>query len=224
MHLGLGDAWCIKPGRLNYIIYSVTEERRKSGPDASGQGFEWLQRHPSSGSSPGGNIESNPFGTVGKYVFRGTERSVEMPVVPSFMTCDLCVFLGDALTLGRSTDTYFFDAQDGQPWSSSACVLAACRCKLLVLLRNSKFLYCFILLEVESTKMLFRYKSFFDLCCVIEFRLKVDFSGVCYFPEAPVCPHCPHVESALQLDFDANRPCQQNPIWPIPRTKQVTNS
>ena len=70
-----------------------------SGPDASGQGFEWLQRHPSSGSSPGGNIESNPFGTVGKYVFRGTERSVEMPVVPSFMTCDLCDFLGDGLTL-----------------------------------------------------------------------------------------------------------------------------
>ena len=93
-----------------------------------------------------------------------------------------------------------------------------------VLLRNSRILYCFILLEVDSTKMLFRYKSFFDLCCVIEFRLKVDFRGVCYFPEAPVCPHCPHVESALQLDFDANWSSQQNPIWPIPRTKQVTNS
>ena len=34
-----------------------------------------------------------------------------MPVVPWFMTCDLCDFLGDALTLGRSTDTYFFDAR-----------------------------------------------------------------------------------------------------------------
>ena len=52
-----------------------------------------------------------------------------MPVVPSFMTCDLCDFLGDALTLGRSTDTYFFDAQDGQPWSTSDCVLAVCSCE-----------------------------------------------------------------------------------------------
>ena len=45
------------------------------------------------------SIESNPFGTVGKYVFRGTERSVKMPVVPWVMTCGLCGFLGDAFTL-----------------------------------------------------------------------------------------------------------------------------
>ena len=67
--------------------------------NASGQGFEWRQRHPSSRSSPGGNIGSNPFGIGLKGVFGRTERSVEMPVVPSFMTCDLCHFLGEGLTL-----------------------------------------------------------------------------------------------------------------------------
>ena len=70
--------------------------------NASGQGFERRQRHPSSGSSPGGNIESNP---LGKYEFGGTERSVETPVLPSFVTCDLCDFLGEGLTLGGPTDT-----------------------------------------------------------------------------------------------------------------------
>ena len=51
-----------------------------------------------------------------------------------------------------------------------------------VLLRNSQKLREAKLLEVESTKLLIRYKSFFDLFCVLEFRIKMDFGGVCYFP------------------------------------------
>ena len=50
-------------------------------------------------------------------------------------------------------------------------------------------------MEVESTKLLIRYKSFFDLFCVLEFRIKMDFGCVCYFPSSPstflVCPYCP---------------------------------
>ena len=87
-------------------------------------------------------------------MFRGTERSVEMPVVPSFMTCDLCDFLGDGLTLPLPRKGQFFDAQHGTFRHHSCSVLAACRCKLLVAVRNSKILPRFTVLEVDLMKLI----------------------------------------------------------------------
>ena len=124
-------------------------------------------------------------------MFRGTERSVEMPVVPSFMTCDLCDFLGDALTLGRSTDTYFFDAQDGQPWSTSDCVLAVCSCEGLS---------WFVIPTFYRVLQFWRYirtfgfsvttpSSTYFIC--LNLGLKWCLGVFATFRQAPVCPYCP---------------------------------
>ena len=66
-----------------------------------------------------------------------------------------------------------------------------------ILVRNSRLaLFCPVL-EVHSHIRLIRYKSFFDLFCVLEFRIKIDFGVVCYFPSSPTMPLLSHVESAL---------------------------
>ena len=54
---------------------------------------------------------------------------VNCPSSPAMTTDDIGHEMCHGLTLGRSTDTYFFDAQDGQPWSTSDCVLAVCSCE-----------------------------------------------------------------------------------------------
>ena len=39
-------------------------------------------------------------------------------------------------------------------------------------------------------------------CTIINAGSKSDFMGMCNSQQRTICPHYPHVESAVQLDFD----------------------
>ena len=51
----------------------------------------------------------------------------------------------------------------------------------------------------------FSFTSFFDLFYLLEFRIKMVFGVVCYFPSSPTMPLLSHVESALYCEFDDNQ-------------------